>query len=88
MKEITAAITQRGQVTIPVEVQRLLGIKPRGKVMFAIDGGQVRLMPPRFTLKTAFGSVEPINRPEDFEAMIQEAKGEHARWTVEKMRPE
>lgn len=88
MKEITAAITQRGQVTIPVEVQRLLGIKPRGKVTFAIDDGQVKLMPPRFTLETAFGSVEPLNRPEDFEEVIRDAKDEHAQRTVEKMRRE
>ena len=29
MKEITTTLTQRSQVTVPAEVRRLLGLKPR-----------------------------------------------------------
>ena len=76
MKEITATITQRGQVTIPAEVQRMLGLKARGKVTFAIDGDQVRLIPAAFTLETAFGSVPPLPAGADLEMQIREAKEE------------
>ena len=76
MKEITATITQRGQVTIPAEVQRLLGLKARGKVTFAIDGDQVRLVPVAFTLETAFGSISPLPGGADLETQIREAKEE------------
>ena len=31
MKEFTTTITQRGQVTIPAEVRRVLGVKHRGQ---------------------------------------------------------
>ena len=85
MKQITASITQRGQVTIPAEVRRLLGIKPRGKVAFHIYDGEVRLAPVEFTLETAYGSVKPINRPEDFKKLIREAMEEHAEEVVRKM---
>jgi bifunctional DNA-binding transcriptional regulator/antitoxin component of YhaV-PrlF toxin-antitoxin module len=85
MKKVIASISSRGQVTIPVAVQRELGLKPRGKVVFEIDGGAVRLTPPRFTLETLRGSVTPINRPEDFEELSRLAKEEKARETFREM---
>ncbi len=78
MKEIVTTLTQRSQVTIPAEVRRVLGLKPRDKVAFAIDEGEVRLVPAEFTLESAYGSVEPLQRPEDFSAISREAKEEHA----------
>ena len=85
MREITATVTERGQVTIPVEVRRLLGIKPRDKVSFAIENGQVRLVPAGYTLESAYGSVKPIARPEDFAAISKAAIEEHVEKTVRKM---
>ncbi|HXG36150.1 MAG TPA: AbrB/MazE/SpoVT family DNA-binding domain-containing protein [Dehalococcoidia bacterium] len=76
MKEISATVTQRGQVTIPAEVRRLLGVKPGDKVAFVIEGHQVGLRPVRFTLESAFGSVKPLAKTVDFKAMIQMAKEE------------
>ncbi len=78
MKEITASVTQRGQVTVPAEVRRLLRIKPHGKLTFAIEGDQVRLMPARFTLDTAFGSVPPLGQADDHDERIRLAMEEHA----------
>src|SRR5690349_5367200 len=85
MKEITTTVTQRGQVTLPVEVQRLLGVRPRDKVTFAIDQGQVTLSAARFTLESAAGSVEPATATEDLECVAQEAKEEHAERAVDQL---
>ena len=85
MIEIIATLTQRGQVTVPVEVQRALGIMPRQKVAFTIDGNQVRLAPVAFTLESAYGSVTPLHRPEDFDTMIAEAMEDHADQVVREM---
>ena len=82
MKEITATITQRGQVTIPAEVRRALGVKPREKVSFTIDNGEVRLTPASFSLESAFGSVRPSKRPEDFDAISAAVKDAKAEVTV------
>lgn len=43
MREIVSSVTSKGQVTIPVEVRRLLGVKPRDKVAFLVDGDNVRI---------------------------------------------
>jgi hypothetical protein len=46
----------------------------------------VRLAPAEFTLASAYGSVEPLSRPEDFEKIAEEAKAEHVDRAVRKMR--
>ena len=89
MKEYTATTTQRNQVTIPAAVRRLLGIKPRDKVAFTIDdAGTVRLAAAQFTLESAYGSVRPTARPEDFERLSRDAKDEKAMATAREMRGE
>lgn len=79
MKEVITTMTQRGQVTVPAEVRRLLGIRPRDKVVFAIDDGEVRLRPARFTLESAYRSVPPLARPVSDKEMARVAKEERAR---------
>jgi lipoyl(octanoyl) transferase len=44
----------------------------------SIAGYQSRLRPATFTLESAYGSVAPLNRPEDFQAMIRQAMEDHA----------
>ena len=74
-REFTATTTQRNQVTIPAEVRRILGLKPRDKVAFTIeDGGEVRLSAASFNLESTYGSVKPSATPEDFDAISRNAK--------------
>ncbi len=83
MKEITTTTTQRNQVTIPVEVRRLLGLKPRDKVAFTIeDGGKVRLAAASFSLESAYGSVKPSTSPEDFDEVSRNARDAKAEDTA------
>ena len=87
MREFTTTTTQRNQVTIPVEVRRTLGLKPRDKVAFTIeDGGQVRLSAAAFSLETAYGSVKPrVSTDEDLDAIIRSAKGAKAEETAREL---
>ncbi len=80
MRKIAATVTQRSQVTLPAEVRRLLGIKARDKVIFAIEDGQVRLIPASFTLESAAGSVQSLGRDVDVGELIREVKEEKAEW--------
>ena len=92
MQQFTATTTQRNQVTIPAEVRRRLGIKPRDKVAFTIDdagdAGTVRLAAAEFSLESAFGSVRPSARPEDFDQLSRDAKDEKAMATARELRGE
>lgn len=85
MRQYRTTVTQRGQVTIPIEVRRLLGLKPYDSVTFTVEGNDVRLSPSAFTVESAFGSVTPRQRPEDLDALTREVKEERVerfmRWT-------
>jgi antitoxin PrlF len=45
MREIISTITTKGQVTIPVEIRRLLGVGPQDKIAFVVENDQVHLLP-------------------------------------------
>jgi AbrB family looped-hinge helix DNA binding protein len=66
MKEIISTITSKGQVTIPAEVRKYLGLETNDKIAFVIDDkGSVRLRVPRYptvaSLRGAAGSLkEPL----------------------------
>ena len=86
MRQITTTTTQRNQVTIPVEVRRLLGLRPRDKVAFTIeDGGTVRLAAASFSLESAYGSVRPSTRPRSSTRFPGFAKDTKAEDTVREL---
>jgi AbrB family looped-hinge helix DNA binding protein len=83
MKELITTMTQRGQITVPAEIRNLLGLKPRDKVAFAVEDGEVRLLPVSSTVASAYGSVEPVGDDgDDFDEQILRAKEERAAATV------
>ncbi|MDQ3226628.1 MAG: AbrB family transcriptional regulator [Chloroflexota bacterium] len=86
IREFVTTITKRGQVTIPAEVRRLLGAKPRDKFAFRIEHGAVRLIPVEYSLETVFGSVTPNKRPEDFAERARSAKEEKVEQTLRELR--
>lgn len=45
MQILTGTVTQKGQVTIPVEIRNILGIKPYSKVKMYVANKAVKLEP-------------------------------------------
>jgi AbrB family looped-hinge helix DNA binding protein len=66
------SITKKGQVTIPVEVRKALGLKPRDRVAFEVEGDVAKIRRATSRLLTGFGAVQPRQRPEDFKALREE----------------
>lgn len=60
-------LTTKGQVTIPADIRRRLGLKPNDQVIFRVVGDRVQIEAAPMTLDEAFGSVQPLQQPEDFE---------------------
>jgi AbrB family looped-hinge helix DNA binding protein len=81
-KEYIATVTSKGQVTIPAEVREQLGLTAQDKIIFRVLANKrVEIEPLPMTLEEAYGSVPPINRPEDFDALQQIAGEEREeRW--------
>jgi antitoxin PrlF len=89
MRTITTTVTERGQATIPAEVRRILNIRPRDKITFVIEDGEVKVRAAEFTVETAFASVKPVrpvDGPVDIDQLIDDAKAEKATKTIRKMR--
>ena len=81
-KQYIATVTSKGQVTIPVAVREQLGSAPQDKLISRItEGNKVEIEPLPMTLEEVYGSVPPLNRPEDFAAIKQVVREEReARW--------
>ena len=79
------SVTQKGQVTIPAQIRRLLGIESRDRVVFSVRDGQVIVSAVTETLRSAFGALEPLNRPEDFQALRDQAIEDKVARTLEEM---
>lgn len=68
-------ISQKGQVTIPVEIRRLLNLNKYRKVIFEIfSKKKVLVKPPTMTLDQVFGAVKPIKK--DFDQIRKTAREE------------
>ncbi len=72
------SVTSKGQVTIPAAVRKLLGLKKNAKVAFRVEGDSVTVEAVQATLQAAYGAVEPLTRPEDFERIAEIAHEDQA----------
>ena len=72
MRTIDAKVTSQGQVTIPVEVRRHLGLEKGKRVSFIIADDGVHLKPARFSsIEDVFDSIPGISgMSEDFDDEI------------------
>lgn len=78
MGEFVTTVTQKGQVTIPVDIRKALKLKARDKVKFTLLDGEVRLRAVKSPVLESFSAVKPKNRPEDFQRMRREIEEEIA----------
>lgn len=78
----TSSVTSKGQVTIPIEVRRLLKLRPHDKVTFTWDGGTVSLEAERRSVvertRGMFKSDVPPLSLEDERRLFEEAMAEEA----------
>lgn len=70
-EEFVRTVTQKGQVTIPVEVRNLLRVGPHDKVAFVVEDKQVRLAPTRSIVERTAG-VFKSDRPARTAAELRE----------------
>lgn len=75
---ITSLVGRRGQLTIPRDIRRQLGIQEGDRVAFISQGDQVVLVPLRQSLLDLRGSV-PVQGEQDFEAVRKASLAKRAR---------
>lgn len=84
MQERLTTVTRKGQITLPAEVRRALGIQVGDKMavsLAASEEGSVLVRPIRSVAEATFGAVTPNRRPEDLAALrrqFEEETGQRA----------
>src|SRR5579871_1404265 len=84
-QHLTASVTRRGQVTLPAEVRRHLGVKARGRVAFTINPqGTVQITVPQYpNIASLRGAAGKLDSPLSWQQMRQigredRLEGKHA----------
>lgn len=81
MRELTSTITTKGQVTIPIEIRRLLKVAPQDRVAFVVEDDQVRLVRTDSVTRRTAGvlkSDQPALTPEQEREAVELAFTEEA----------
>ncbi|MDP2935488.1 MAG: AbrB/MazE/SpoVT family DNA-binding domain-containing protein [Dehalococcoidia bacterium] len=90
MKELLTVVTRKGQITIPAEIRRSLGIMEGDKVALSLTDGEkpkVSLRPIRSVAELTFGAINARKRPEDFKELRRIFEDEMAARTMSKAPP-
>lgn len=81
MRELLSSVSEKGQVTIPMEIRRALHIKPRDRVAFRLENGEIKIVPAH-SLEASFQAVPPLGRSLTDEEIVEVAVEEHTRHIV------
>ncbi len=86
MSQFTTPISRGGQITLPAEVRRALGVKLGENVMIVLEDDQVTVRPVTLTAKSLSGSVR-LNLGDDLDFKVARAQAweDRADEIVEKM---
>ncbi len=81
MREIASTLSSKGQITIPAEVRKFLGVEQGDKLSFVIeDEGVVRLVAPRYrSIKDLAGAAGSLKKPMSWEQMREIAREDHVK---------
>jgi AbrB family looped-hinge helix DNA binding protein len=60
--EHLSTVTSKGQITLPLAIRRLLGVRPRDKVAFVVEDDQVRVTRTGSVVARTAGAVK-VDRP-------------------------
>lgn len=72
MQEFETTLTEKGQVTIPIEIRRIIGLQPKDKVSFEVDGDTIRIKRATSKLLTGFGAVQTPPKSESYAKIREE----------------
>jgi AbrB family looped-hinge helix DNA binding protein len=79
MERYVSSVSTKGQVTLPMQLRKLTGIKPGDKVVIAIEHDEIVVRKSPSTWRDSYRSVPALDRTVDLEEMTEIAAAGHAR---------
>ncbi|MCL5025206.1 MAG: type II toxin-antitoxin system PrlF family antitoxin [Chloroflexi bacterium] len=86
MRELLSTVTTKGQVTIPVEVRRRLGVAPHDKIAFILEDDQVKLARKGSVVARTAGMLKTDRPPDTAEELREQAERAIAEDVAERTR--
>jgi AbrB family looped-hinge helix DNA binding protein len=80
-----STLSSKGQVTLPAEIRRLLGVAPRDKIAFVLEAGQVWITPIQGIVARTAGALKGQQPPETAEQLREAAECAIAADVVERL---
>jgi antitoxin PrlF len=74
IEERTSVVTRKGQVTIPAEIRRSLGLKEGDRVAFVLKDYEVKIVPRGSVTERTAGMFKTKKRPVSAEKLREEAE--------------
>jgi AbrB family looped-hinge helix DNA binding protein len=84
MKELRTVVTRKGQVTVPAEIRRELGLKLGDRVAFVLDKGEVRLVRTASVVQRTAGAFKSRKPPLTAEQLRESAEQAISEETAER----
>ncbi len=81
MRQLVTSMTKKGQVTIPADIRKLLGLEPHDKVAFVVKDNQVRITAATSVAERTAGALKsdlPMLSIEEETRAAEEAMAEEA----------
>jgi AbrB family looped-hinge helix DNA binding protein len=79
-----SSVSPKGQVTLPVEIRRALGLKPKDKVAFRLVKGKVEITPAPSPLDESYQAIPALKPARTWNEIEALAAEESARGAAEK----
>lgn len=84
-EEYIRTVTQKGQVTIPANIRKLLGVGPNDKVAFILEGEKIQLTSTKSVVERTAGAFKSKMRPTKVVELREKAEKALAEETLERM---
>ena len=85
MRELLTVVTRKGQITVPAEIRRALGLREGDKVAFAMEDNQVRLAVSGSVVERTAGMLKSQQPPQTAKEMREAAEQAIAKGAIERM---
>jgi AbrB family looped-hinge helix DNA binding protein len=69
MREFEATVTGKGQITIPKEIRRIMGLHPHDRVSFELEGESVKIRRVSSKLMQGYGAITARKKPEEYQEL-------------------
>jgi antitoxin PrlF len=83
-EEYIKTVTQKGQVTIPANIRKILGVGPNDKVAFILEGDKILLTSTRSVVERTAGAFKSRMRPTKVVELREKAEKALAEETLER----